>query len=262
MEIQMQATPRVNRWLPPSLLCLLGSAALWIDIPVARLARQDRFPGQLKELLENLEPFGHGGAVAVIAIVVYRLESRCRLRNSTGVLLAAFGAGLTANLLKLAVHRVRPWYIAPDVAHGLETFGEMFVSINGENGNQSFPSAHAATAMGLAIALAGYYPRGRLVFYALAGATAASRIIAPSHFVSDTLAGLALGIVIGQLVLRNRRFSPRTTAGQPEDDAEPQRSGEGDNQSKGVAGPHITPVSESQGPQRRSRSSRTSSALR
>ena len=164
MEIQMQATPRVNRWLPPSLLCLLGSAALWIDIPVARLARQDRFPGQLKELLENLEPFGHGGAVAVIAIVVYRLESRCRLRYSTGVLLAAFGAGLTANLLKLAVHRIRPWYIAPDVAHGLETFGEMFVSINGENGAQSFPSAHAATAMGLAIALAGYYPRGTARF--------------------------------------------------------------------------------------------------
>jgi undecaprenyl-diphosphatase len=185
--------------MPPVLLCFLGLAALWIDVPVARLARDGSF-AKLRELFENLEPFGHGAGVAAIALAVYCLETRHRRRNTTGILLAAIGSGLAANLLKLVIRRDRPWDIAAEVTHGLETFGGLFPSLGGPSHAQSFPSAHAATAMGLAVALASFYPRGRHVFYALAGATAVSRVIAPSHFVSDTLAGLALGVVIGRVV--------------------------------------------------------------
>lgn len=196
------------RWLAPALLLMAGGAALWIDIPVAEFARQGRVSGQVKEVFENLEPFGHGAAVAVIALAVCCLRSHDRMRHTLGVVLAAFGSGLAANLLKLAIHRERPWQMAADVSHGLETFGAVLTELNSSNGSQSFPSAHAATAMGLATALAVYYPRGRFLFYALAGATAVSRVIAPSHFVSDTLVGLALGSVVGQFVVRSRRFSP------------------------------------------------------
>lgn len=192
--------PWIKRCLPPSLLCLFGAATLWIDVPVARLAREGGLV-RFRELFENLEPFGHGAGVAAIALVVYCLETRHRRRNTAGILLAAIGSGLAANLLKLVIRRDRPWEIAANVTHGLETFGGLFTSFNASSGAQSFPSAHAATAMGLAVALASYYPRGRFIFYTLAGATAVSRIIAPSHYVSDTLAGLALGIVIGQVVV-------------------------------------------------------------
>ena len=196
-----------ERWMPPCLLCVLGLAALGIDVPVARLASKGALAGA-RETFENLEPFGHGMGVAAIALVVCCLETQHRRRNTAGILLAAIGSGMAANLLKLAIHRDRPWHIAAEVSHGLETFGQLFPSLTGSSHIQSFPSAHAATAMGLAVALASYYPRGRFVFYALAGATAVSRIIAPSHYVSDTLAGLALGIVIGQIVTRSRAFSP------------------------------------------------------
>jgi len=196
-----------RRWLPACLLCLLGLAALWIDVPVARLAREGGL-ARFREFFENLEPFGHGAGVAAIALAVSCLETRYRRRNLIGILLAAAGSGLAANLLKLAIHRDRPWDIAAGVSHGLETFGGLFSSLGGSSHAQSFPSAHAATAMGLAVALAGYYPRGRHVFYALAGATAVSRVIAPSHYVSDALAGLALGIVIGQAVVWSTRLAP------------------------------------------------------
>ena len=63
--------------------------------------------------------------------------------------------------------------------------------------------------MGLAIALSAYYPRGRFVFGALAVATAIARIIAPSHYVSDTLFGLALGL--GQMLHQYRSRSVDTT---------------------------------------------------
>ncbi len=192
--------PWTRRWMPPVLLCLLALAALWIDVPVARLARDGTF-AKLRELFENLEPFGHGAGVAAIALAVFCLETRHRRRNTTGILLAAIGSGLAANLLKLVIRRDRPWGIAAEVTHGLETFGGLFPSLGGSSHAQSFPSAHSATAMGLAVALASYYPRGRHMFYALAGATAISRVIAPSHYISDTLAGLALGIAIGQVAV-------------------------------------------------------------
>lgn len=198
---------RIKRWLPPLLLCVLGMLSLWIDIPVARFARDGRVPGTIREVLENLEAFGHGAGVVAIALVVYCLESRRRLRATAGLLLAAFGSGLAANLIKLAVRRDRPWQLADGVTHGLETFSGLVTSLGGSHGSQSFPSAHAATAMGLATALACYYPRGRVVFAALAVATAASRIVAPSHFVSDTCVGLALGMVIGGVAIRSPRFA-------------------------------------------------------
>jgi membrane-associated phospholipid phosphatase len=199
--------PWNKHWMPPMLLCLLGLGALWIDVPVARLARDGAF-AKLREVFENLEAFGHGAGVAAIALVVCCLETRQRWRHVIGILLAALGSGLAANALKLVIRRDRPWDIAGEAVHGLNTFGGLFSSLGGLSHAQSFPSAHAATAMGLAVALAGYYPRGRYIFYALAGATALSRVIAPSHFISDTLAGLALGIVIGQAVVRSARWAP------------------------------------------------------
>jgi membrane-associated phospholipid phosphatase len=200
---------RNTRWALPVALCMLGAAALRIDLPVARFARDGRVPGQVKELLENLEPFGHGAGVAVIALVVCCLETRRRWKNTGGVLLAAFGSGLAANALKLLIRRDRPWELADGVSHALETFGGYSASWGGTGGGQSFPSAHSATAMGLAMALAAYYPRGRFVYGALAIATATARALAPSHFVSDTLVGLALGMAIGQVVIASRRFRPQ-----------------------------------------------------
>lgn len=209
---------RLNLWLPVCLLCALGIASLWLDIPVARFAREGRVPGTVKEIFENLEPFGHGAGVVVIALVVFCLESGRRLRNTAGILLAAFGSGLAANLLKLIVHRDRPWQLADGVAHGIDTFGGFLTSPGGSHGSQSFPSAHAATAMGLAVALACYYPRGRAAFVTMAAATAISRVIAPSHFVSDTLIGLALGLAIGQIVVRSPRFAPELSGREPTSD--------------------------------------------
>ena len=55
-----------------------------------------------------------------------------------------------------------------------------------------FPSAHAATAVGLAIALGVLYPRGRWLFIAFAFLAGLQRIEAQAHFASDVLAGAAV----------------------------------------------------------------------
>lgn len=202
-----------KRLLVPGLLCLLALPALWIDVPVARLARAEAFPGALRELFENLEPFGHGAVVIVIAAVICCLDRGRRWKHTTGALLAALGAGLAANLLKLIVLRERPWNIAADAVTGLDTFGGLLPSLTVSAQGQSFPSAHSATAMGLAVVLASCYPRGRMIFYMLAAATAVSRVIAASHYVSDTLVGLALGLIVGDALVRSAWFAAGADAG-------------------------------------------------
>ncbi len=61
----------------------------------------------------------------------------------------------------------------------------------------SFPSGHAITAFAITFALGLYYPDllAGLIFCALS--VAASRVILGLHYVSDVVAGIAIGIAIG-----------------------------------------------------------------
>jgi undecaprenyl-diphosphatase len=63
----------------------------------------------------------------------------------------------------------------------------------------SFPSGHTITAFAVTAALAGYYPEmlPGLLFCAIS--IAASRVVLGMHFLSDVLAGAALGSTLGAL---------------------------------------------------------------
>ena len=60
---------------------------------------------------------------------------------------------------------------------------------------QSFPSGHTATAVGLAVALACAYPRGRWFFAGMALLAACQRVGDGHHFLSDTLAGASVAFL-------------------------------------------------------------------
>jgi undecaprenyl-diphosphatase len=63
----------------------------------------------------------------------------------------------------------------------------------------SFPSGHTITAFAITAALAGFYPDmiPGLLFCAIS--IAASRVVLGMHFLSDVLAGAALGATLGAL---------------------------------------------------------------
>jgi membrane-associated phospholipid phosphatase len=64
---------------------------------------------------------------------------------------------------------------------------------------QSFPSAHSATAVGLAIGLSWLYPRGRWLFAAFAGLAILQRLDADAHYCSDVLAGGGVAFVVAAI---------------------------------------------------------------
>ena len=83
------------------------------------------------------------------------------------VLACALAAGGVADLLKMLILRTRPYECALD-GTVWSTFGQWFPVLGIGSPGQSFPSAHTATAVGLAAALIWLYPQGRLLFTLLA----------------------------------------------------------------------------------------------
>ncbi|MDD3030191.1 MAG: phosphatase PAP2 family protein [Alphaproteobacteria bacterium] len=96
-------------------------------------------------------------------------------------------SGIAANILKVLFGRARPKLFLREHLYGfapLSFDGSLWASL---------PSGHTTTAFALAFSLAALYPRGRILWFAYALLLAASRIMVNAHYVSDTLAGAALG---------------------------------------------------------------------
>ncbi|NQU24798.1 MAG: phosphatase PAP2 family protein [Candidatus Nealsonbacteria bacterium] len=176
-------------------------AALAIDCPLARwcLEMPAKPRKTVADLLYMFEPFGHGVGVAMIVLAIHQLDAARRWALPR-VLACSFGAGLAANVVKMTVLRTRPSGF--DFDGGVwATFGGWFPLASVGRAGQSFPSAHTATAVGLAVALIWLYPAGRKLFITLAVLVAAQRVQTGAHYLSDVLAAsaLAIGVSIGCL---------------------------------------------------------------
>ena len=193
-------------------LVAMAVVAFWGDLTLAKNYSPEQFPGELRILLNKAEPFGHGYGVALILVTVYVL-TRCEFRKLWTIAWCGFGAGLFANLIKLSISRTRPNAIAEEATHSFGNFLPMLSDSSAviESAGQSFPSAHTATAVGLAVALAAYFPQGRAWFYSLAGLVALQRVVHLDHFPSDVLVGAAIGLVVGtRMILWSPSSAERT----------------------------------------------------
>jgi membrane-associated phospholipid phosphatase len=194
------------------LLVLAAVSATLADLPLARVFQPQKehqkfYPalGRLTKVVNLCEAFSYGGTVLVLVVLVGRLDP-ARSRAMPRLLAGAFGGGLAANALKLVLERERPK--AADLQGYVgATFGDWLPFLNDSFGNhhfQSFPSAHTATAFGLATVLAGRYPRGGPVFFLLAAVAGFQRIQVMDHFASDVLVGAALGLACGAACVHQR----------------------------------------------------------
>ncbi len=184
-------------WLATAVVLVLliaAVAALVCDVAISKFFLQNP-DTLLRRMVAIAEPFGNGWGVLLVVILIWQLDP-ARRRDLLFVVTASYGAGLVANLAKMTVVRVRPHSF--DFVGGVATtFGYQLDSTAGGSSLQSFPSAHTATAVGLAIALSLVYPRSRNLFFIIAIGVAMQRVCAGAHFLSDVLAGAALGLTVG-----------------------------------------------------------------
>ena len=189
-------------WLWPTVTFVLGFVALAIDLPVARWCLAGNVPAGLKEVLQISETFGHGIGIVLILITIAVLDPARRWALPR-LVMASLGAGLIANIGKLAVARIRPHHgVLPESVWA--TFHEWMPMVSGPSYEQSVPSSHTASAVGLAIGLGWLYPRGRWWFAILALLVALQRVEVGAHFLSDALWGSSVGFAVGTVTVQLR----------------------------------------------------------
>lgn len=188
----------------PLLLATVMTAAMvpvatLFDIGISRWFVGRRLPGDLAKTIELAECYAHGIGVIFIMLLIFQLAPRkrwCLPRLAT----LAFGAGALAVLAKAFVLRARPSRLNLEIASydaawrwsfdwALEHVGTFASSM------RSFPSGHTAIATGLTVGLCLMFPRGRILFMLLLGLAMVQRVTSFSHYASDLMGGMALGLI-------------------------------------------------------------------
>lgn len=190
------------------ILAFVGLLFLPFDSSIIEFVQGHRPRGEFKALLQRSETFGHGTGIALI-LVTFFIVCRPGIRRGLWVAGSAYGAGIAANILKTIVVRTRPSAIAEDGSNAVFGLVDLTASPLARlsehlhtAAEQSFPSAHTATAVGMAVALGTLFPRGRVWFLCLAGLVGLQRISTSVHFPSDVCWGAAIGLVWGAYAMK------------------------------------------------------------
>jgi hypothetical protein len=205
----LRAQDRV-RWvllLPPLVLIVAGFAALPFDLVVTRWFLDGNCPRWIAKWLSVTEAFAHGLGVMAILMTFLLLAPR-RWRTVVRLAVASLGAGLAANAIKLLVARCRPHSFVFD-AGVLESFLGWFPFGEGGAACQGCPSAHMATAAGLAVGLICVFPQARWWWISLAVSAGLQRVAVADHFLSDVFWGAAVGTFVAGGIMRGGLLAPR-----------------------------------------------------
>ncbi|MFZ0654400.1 MAG: phosphatase PAP2 family protein [Pseudolabrys sp.] len=141
------------------------------------------------------------GTAIVLALVLRRRHASFRNSAAYGLIASTIGfvfvsvggAGLIANLAKNVIGRARPRLF--------ETVGPLdFKLFAFQSDYASMPSGHATNMFALATVITMFWPRGRVLLYALAAWIAASRIFIGEHYFTDVVVGGILGTAFPYLV--------------------------------------------------------------
>jgi lipid A 4'-phosphatase len=190
---------------PRLVLVVLGTALavalamMFIDRPLAFALRN--MDPTVQAVFQFITQFGLGKGyiiVSALLFVAFRLMSRVVRKpvlarefavhayRALFVFIVVVGSGLAADLLKVICGRARPKLLFADDFYGF-VWGAL------RSDYWSFPSGHATTIAALAMAFYLLWPRGLPVYLAVAMLVAASRVVIDAHYLSDIMAGAALG---------------------------------------------------------------------
>jgi lipid A 4'-phosphatase len=185
---------------------LEAAAIIWLDRPIADFFHKAGGGSQPFFLAAQWFGLGYPWLVAsALAFCLLRWGGElARLRRwaapmRAAALMPAFifvavsASGLAADGLKILLGRTRPKLLSADGTYDFTWFGL-------RADHWSFPSGHAATAAALMTALWCLWPRPLWLYIAGGVLITASRVITGQHFLSDVVAGAAIGVVVTRAI--------------------------------------------------------------
>jgi membrane-associated phospholipid phosphatase len=199
------------------------AAAMSLDRLVATNVRTSGLEAwmEARPRLEKALDFPGTYWCTAIIVVIVALTHAKRWQAGGFVLLATVVSGING-LVKWIVGRTRPFKLGDGAVaqpFALEPFCGGLPGIF-HSKNLCFPSGHAALAFATAAAVAMLWPRAkwRWVAYVIATIAASERVLENAHWLSDAVAGAALGVggvyVIAWAVTRASRPRPEQNMGE------------------------------------------------
>ncbi|MBY0307724.1 MAG: phosphatase PAP2 family protein [Phycisphaerales bacterium] len=222
------------RWGVPAALLAAGLLAFFALRPldpvveswVASARDGGWLTGDLRREWSALQQFGQGTSIALIALIVYLLDTRRERRARLldfALALAVVGVAVTA--MKWFIGRPRPklgdphtilwpWgtYPVPQRDGTTLTMHAWDFPAAANAKLWSLPSSHTAFAAVTALFLALMYPRVAWVAAFLAVVVGAGRLVFDAHWLTDVTTGAAVALALAWPVLTarplSRRFDP------------------------------------------------------
>ncbi|MGZ8547647.1 MAG: phosphatase PAP2 family protein [Sulfuricurvum sp.] len=187
------------------LLLAIAICYLYIDLPLSLYFYTSK-ESTLVALASTLTLLGEGVYYIVpslLLFLIFRKKQPSLGRISLFILVTTSISGIVVNLLKPIFGRFRPEMFFTEHLYGFSWF-EISFHIN------SFPSGHSATALGAWLAFALIFPKYKIPFLLIGILIASTRIIITAHYLSDVLAGSAIGIAI-TLIYYHRVYAKKIT---------------------------------------------------
>ena len=185
------------RWLILLVISLLALAAAFIDQRATNWLTKESVRQAI--IATFIGPALAGLWLLLLAILA-SFPNRRRLW--VGFLSAVLLSALITHSLKWTVGRARPhMHKGAAYFHPFGGFTDFDTFVRDGN-YESFPSGHSSAAATLAVLLGLYFRRARWMFYFGAGLVGLERLIFEKHFLSDVLAGFAVGALAVYLCAR------------------------------------------------------------
>jgi membrane-associated phospholipid phosphatase len=180
---------------------------MWLDIPVAVAVHQSASPW-IRLLGAFLEELGKSQwflvPTLVITIATWHKRSTSPLPWHHGALFMAIAvSGIAANIIKVLASRARP-----PLLFSTGEYGFNWLALHTDFAHNSFPSGHATTGLALAVVGAMIRPQWRVPFVCIGMSIAVGRVLANVHYLSDVLAGSALGATVAWWVVQRMQAHP------------------------------------------------------
>jgi len=182
-----------NLWLITIalLLVIITICYLSIDLPLSGYFYALR-ESQFVTFASILTIFGEGVYYIVPSLIlffIFRKRNPYYAQISLFILATTSISGILVNLIKPIFGRFRPEMFFTENLYGFNWF-EIAFTMN------SFPSGHSATALGAWLAFAMIFPKYRILLLLIGIMIASTRIIVTAHYLSDVIAGSAVGIAV------------------------------------------------------------------
>lgn len=210
------------------IVCMLFTGAVlfmlsvqYVDVPLSYLFCYEYRWGE--EYRDVLKYYGYVPYfAALLALVVLPFHST-RRKFWPHVFFSLAFAYIAAYAMKICIVRYRPDYFFPyeylsqsqydywtQAQSAWITFAGWVGFGNVARDIQSFPSAHSTLIWCAAIILCWLHPRLSVLFIPAAIFLMLQRVVVGAHFLSDTIAGATMGVLIAYLLLPRRVLKSET----------------------------------------------------